>query len=295
MPNVLRPVAYLDVQVLAGGVGGALPGRPPSARDPRARTAAGRWRTPCATRRSASSACRSAATSATRSTAMPTAPAPAALDTVGCRADARRGLLRRPAGGRRAELVDGVVRMLFSPELLSVAGMRGRGLSDHNPRFRSYHENVWPVDTAIARAACAARGSTSSLTARSAPAERRQHARRRLRVRAVDADGRVIDPRSAPRTRRACSARRGRPADRDGTRRAAWAGRRPRCSPSSAAGPPGREGGWAIAERRAGRRPLDGLASGRSPGPPLSPQPPSPQPLSPQPPGPSRDLPGLRT
>ena len=53
---------------------------------------------------------------------------------------------------QRAALVGGIVRMLFSAELLTPAGIRGRGLADHNPRFRNYHENVWPVDTAaIAR------------------------------------------------------------------------------------------------------------------------------------------------
>jgi len=50
---------------------------------------------------------------------------------------------------RRAELVGGVVRTLFSPDMLTVAGIRGRALSQHNPGFRSYHENVWPFDSAI--------------------------------------------------------------------------------------------------------------------------------------------------
>ena len=53
---------------------------------------------------------------------------------------------------QRAALVGGIVRMLFSAELLTSAGIRGRGLADHNPHFRNYHENVWPVETAaIAR------------------------------------------------------------------------------------------------------------------------------------------------
>ncbi len=43
----------------------------------------------------------------------------------------------------------GIVRTLFSAELLTAAGIRGRALADHNPRFRNYHENVWPVDTAM--------------------------------------------------------------------------------------------------------------------------------------------------
>jgi len=50
---------------------------------------------------------------------------------------------------QRETLVGGVVRTLFSDELLTVAGVRGRALSQNNPRFRNYHENVWPVDTAM--------------------------------------------------------------------------------------------------------------------------------------------------
>jgi hypothetical protein len=56
-----------------------------------------------------------------------------------------------PEAGR-ARYVGGIVRRLFSPQLLTVAGVRGRGLDDSNPAFRNYHEHVWPVDTAtIAR------------------------------------------------------------------------------------------------------------------------------------------------
>jgi glycogen debranching enzyme len=50
---------------------------------------------------------------------------------------------------QRAALVGGVVRTLFSADMLTVAGIRGRALSQHNPGFRSYHENVWPFDSAI--------------------------------------------------------------------------------------------------------------------------------------------------
>jgi glycogen debranching enzyme len=50
---------------------------------------------------------------------------------------------------QRAALVGGVVRTLFSADMLTVAGIRGRALSQNNPDFRSYHENVWPFDSAI--------------------------------------------------------------------------------------------------------------------------------------------------
>ncbi len=49
----------------------------------------------------------------------------------------------------RAALVGGVVRTLFSADMLTAAGIRGRALSQNNPDFRSYHENVWPFDSAI--------------------------------------------------------------------------------------------------------------------------------------------------
>ena len=52
----------------------------------------------------------------------------------------------------RALYVGGIVRRLFSPPLLTVAGVRGRGLDDSDPAFRNYHEHVWPMDNAtIAR------------------------------------------------------------------------------------------------------------------------------------------------
>ncbi len=52
----------------------------------------------------------------------------------------------------RARYVGGIVRWLFSPQMLTAAGVRGRALDDANPAFRNYHEHVWPVDTAtIAR------------------------------------------------------------------------------------------------------------------------------------------------
>jgi len=45
--------------------------------------------------------------------------------------------------------VGGVVRTLFSAGMLTPAGVRGRALRHHDPRFRNYHEDVWPMDTAM--------------------------------------------------------------------------------------------------------------------------------------------------
>jgi hypothetical protein len=47
----------------------------------------------------------------------------------------------------KARHIGGVVRTLFSPDLLTPVGIRGRSLRDHDPRFRNYHEDVWPMDT----------------------------------------------------------------------------------------------------------------------------------------------------
>ena len=47
----------------------------------------------------------------------------------------------------RERYVGGIVRTLFGPDMLTDAGIRGRSLSYANPRFRNYHENVWPMDT----------------------------------------------------------------------------------------------------------------------------------------------------
>ena len=44
-------------------------------------------------------------------------------------------------------LIGGVVRMLFSPDMLTPAGIRCRALRDHNQAFLNYHEDVWPMDT----------------------------------------------------------------------------------------------------------------------------------------------------
>ncbi len=146
MPNVVRPVAYLDVQVLAVA---AFDAAADLELGP-----TGRLRTLAATVRDAT---------ITRFRLPERRFFGHAIDRA---PDGARRLLRAiqsdPAlmlatgffdglpAERRAELVDGVVRMLFSAELLTDAGLRGRGLSDHNPRFRNYHENVWPVDTAVA-------------------------------------------------------------------------------------------------------------------------------------------------
>jgi hypothetical protein len=146
MPNVLRPVAYLDVQVLAVAALAAAADLEID-RPERLRALAHmvrdatieRFRLP--ERRFFGHAI-DRAPDGSRRLLRSIQSNPALMLATGFFDDL-------PAD-RRAELVDGVVRMLFSPELLSDAGLRGRGLSDHNPRFRSYHENVWPVDTAVA-------------------------------------------------------------------------------------------------------------------------------------------------
>ncbi len=51
-----------------------------------------------------------------------------------------------PAAERERSIA-GTVRTLFSPEMLTSAGIRGRSLRHTNPLFRNYHENVWPMDT----------------------------------------------------------------------------------------------------------------------------------------------------
>jgi hypothetical protein len=47
----------------------------------------------------------------------------------------------------RERYIGGIVRTLFGPDMLTDAGIRGRSLQFSNPHFRSYHENVWPMDT----------------------------------------------------------------------------------------------------------------------------------------------------
>ncbi|MGO8685211.1 MAG: amylo-alpha-1,6-glucosidase, partial [Thermoleophilia bacterium] len=49
----------------------------------------------------------------------------------------------------RERFVSGTVRRLFAADMLTDAGVRGRSLADGNRLFRSYHENVWPVDTGM--------------------------------------------------------------------------------------------------------------------------------------------------
>jgi hypothetical protein len=104
---------------------------------------------------------------------------------------------------QRAALVGGVVRTLFSADMLTAAGIRGRALSQHNPGFRSYHENVWPFDSAII-----ARG----LRHHGLDALADQLEARLLNVAnmlggafefvTVDGDGRVVDPRLSAVTAR---------------------------------------------------------------------------------------------
>ncbi len=146
MPNVVRPMAYLDVQVLAaealGRAADLQVGRPPErllaeSRAVRDATIAHFW-----------------------------LPERSYFGHAIDRGpDGRPRLLRSVQSNagwmlatsffddlpeaQRAALVGGIVRTLFSAELLTAAGIRGRALADHNPRFRNYHENVWPVDTAI--------------------------------------------------------------------------------------------------------------------------------------------------
>jgi hypothetical protein len=48
---------------------------------------------------------------------------------------------------QRAGYVSGIVRTLFAPDMLTVAGIRGRSLRYSNRSFRNYHEHVWPMDT----------------------------------------------------------------------------------------------------------------------------------------------------
>ncbi len=192
MPNVLRPVAYLDVQVLAVAALSAaadLGIRAPE----RLRTLANtvrdatieRFRLP--ERRFFGHAI-DRAPDGSRRLLRSIQSDPGLMLAAGFFDDL-------PAG-RRAELVDGVVRMLFSPELLSDAGLRGRGLSDHNPRFRSYHENVWPVDTAVAARGLRREGLdelADELEARLLNVANMLGGA--FEFVAVDAAGRVIDPR----------------------------------------------------------------------------------------------------
>ncbi len=146
MPNVLRPMAYLDVQVLAAEALGRA-ARLPASRAPERLAAESR---------------------AIRDATVARFWLPErryfghAIDRG---PDGRPRLLRAVQSNagwmlatgffddlpemQRKALIGGIVRMLFSAELLTEAGIRGRALTDHNPRFRNYHENVWPVDTAI--------------------------------------------------------------------------------------------------------------------------------------------------
>jgi glycogen debranching enzyme len=47
----------------------------------------------------------------------------------------------------RQRYVGGIVRRLFAPDMITVAGVRGRSLAASDPAFVNYHETVWPMDT----------------------------------------------------------------------------------------------------------------------------------------------------
>ena len=213
MPNLARPIAYLDVQVLA------VEALERAARLPAARRAA---RLPAASRPSEP-------LSAERLLALSRTIRDATIshfwlpeeryfahaverDSEGRPRPLRA--LQSNAGwmlatsffddlpeAQRATLAGGVVRTLFSAEMLTVAGIRGRALSQHNPDFRSYHENVWPFDSAII-----ARG----LRRHGLDELAEQLEARLLNVAnmlggafefvTVDGDGRVVDPRLSAAT-----------------------------------------------------------------------------------------------
>ena len=179
MPNVVRPMAYLDVQVLAAEAlapGGRPAGRPPAA------SACAPSRAPSATPPSPTSGCPSGATSAH------------AIDRD---SDGRPRLLRAVQSNagwmlatsffdelpetQRAALVGGIVRMLFSAELLTPAGIRGRASDRPQPALSQLPRERLAVRHRDHRPGAAPPGpGRARRAARSAPAERRQHARRRL-------------------------------------------------------------------------------------------------------------------
>jgi len=49
----------------------------------------------------------------------------------------------------RERYVSGIVRRLFAADMLTQAGVRGRSLAFSQRSFRSYHENVWPMDNGV--------------------------------------------------------------------------------------------------------------------------------------------------
>ena len=155
---------------------------------------------------------------------------------------------------QRAALVGGIVRMLFSAELLTPAGIRGRGLADHNPHFRNYHENVWPVETAAI-----ARGLR-----RQGLDELAEQLEARL-LNVANMLGGIfefvtVDPRAGcsirvlrPTARRACSAGPCRACRPRWSPMSRWAGRRPRCLPIKRDRAARARAGRTVAERLAAR------------------------------------------
>ena len=151
MPNVLRPMAYLDVQVLAAEALGRA-ARLPAGRAPE-RLAPERLAAESRAIRDATIAHFWLPERHYFGHAIDRGPdgRPRLLRSVQSNAGwmLATGFFDELPAAQRKALVGGIVRTLFSAELLTAAGIRGRALADHNPRFRNYHENVWPVDTAM--------------------------------------------------------------------------------------------------------------------------------------------------
>jgi glycogen debranching enzyme len=161
MPNLARPMAYLDVQVLAAEALGRA-ARLPAGRRQARRPPAARSSEPLSPERllARSRAIRDAtithfwlpeqryfAHAIERDAEGRPRPLRALQSNAGWML--ATSFFDELPEEQRAALVGGVVRTLFSADMLTVAGIRGRALSQHNPGFRSYHENVWPFDSAI--------------------------------------------------------------------------------------------------------------------------------------------------
>ena len=113
--------------------------------------------------------------------------------------------------------IGGVVRMLFSAEMLTPAGIRCRALRYHNPSFRNYHEDVWPMDTFMIARGLRRHGLhelADELEARLVNAIARLGSAWEFIV--VDDAGRIVQPRDD--LARAASSGRSRPGVGDGAR-----------------------------------------------------------------------------